>query len=68
MKKRIQNSDDYLIESKPPRAGDPIITANVIIIPKPTPTITKRMFISKLYTSQLKIDGIRIGMRFGRML
>ncbi len=54
--------------SKPPKAGEPIITANVIIIPKPTPTITKRMFIPKLRVSQLKMDCIRIRKRYGIML
>jgi hypothetical protein len=52
--------------SKPPMAGDPIITASVTIIPKPTPTITKRIFIPKFCTSQLKIDWIKIRKRFER--
>ncbi|MEK0340824.1 MAG: hypothetical protein QQN40_01865 [Nitrosopumilus sp.] len=54
--------------SKPPMAGDPIITASVTIIPKPIPTTTKRMFIPKSHISQLKIDCIKIGKRFGIML
>ncbi len=49
-------------------AGEPIITAIVTIIPKPIPTITKRMFIPKLRISQLKMDCIRIGKRYGIML
>lgn len=32
--------------SKPPIAGEPIKTANVTTIPKTTPTITKRLFMS----------------------
>jgi len=59
LKKHTQNFDNYLRVSKPPRAGEPIITANVIISPKPTPTITKRMFIPKLRISQLKMDCIK---------
>ena len=51
------NSDNYRRESKPiGPAGDPIITASVTRIPKPIPTITKRMFIPKLCISQLKMD------------
>ncbi|MCH7647482.1 MAG: hypothetical protein IIA83_02590, partial [Thaumarchaeota archaeon] len=49
-------------------AGEPIITASVTIIPKPIPTTTKRMFIPKSRISQLKIDCIKIGKRFGIML
>jgi len=51
----------YLIASKPPIAGEPIITAITTIIPKATPTITNRLFISKLSTSQLKVDSKRLG-------
>ena len=36
---------DYLIASKPPNAGEPIITAKVTIIPKAVITIPKRLFI-----------------------
>jgi hypothetical protein len=32
--------------SKPPIAGEPIKTANVTTMPKTTPTITKRLFMS----------------------
>jgi hypothetical protein len=49
-------------------AGEPIITANVTIIPNATPTIMKRLFIPKLCISQLKTDCIKIGKRCGRML
>lgn len=66
MKKPTQNLDNYRRVSKPPMAGDPIITASTTIIPKPTPTITKRIFIPKFCTSQLKIDWIKIRKRFGR--
>ena len=68
LKKPILNLDDYRRVSKPPIAGEPIITASVSIIPKPIPTITKRMFILKICSSQLKIDCIEIGKRFGRRL
>jgi len=54
--------------SKPPKAGDPIITANVIIVPKTMPTSTNRIFIPKFCTSQLKIDWTKIRKRFGRRL
>ena len=57
---RTNHLGDYRIESKPPNAGEPIITANVVIIPKPIPTITKRMFIPELYITQLKTDCIVI--------
>lgn len=49
--KHTKNFGDYLIASKPPRAGEPRITANVTIMPKTTPIMTKRMFISKIDTS-----------------
>ncbi len=55
---RINHLDNYRIESKPPNAGEPIITANVTIIPKTTPTIMKRLFISKTHPAQLKTDCI----------
>jgi hypothetical protein len=42
-------------------AGEPIITASVITIPKTNPTITNRLFISKIQISQLKIDCKTIG-------
>lgn len=45
LKKHIQNLGNYRKESKPPNAGEPIITASVTIIPKTTPTIMKRLFI-----------------------
>jgi len=60
--------DNYRIESKPPKAGEPIITASVTIIPNRTPTITNRMFIPKRCLSHLKTDCIDIGERCGRML
>ena len=44
-------NQNYLKESKPPIAGDPIITASVTIIPKAIPTIMKRLFIQKLFIS-----------------
>ena len=63
------NSDNYRRESKPiGPAGDPIITASVTRIPKPIPTITKRMFIPKIRITQLKMDCINIRKRFGRTL
>ena len=68
MKKPTQNLDNYRRVSKPPKAGDPIITASTTIIPKPTPTTTKRMFIPKFCISQLKIDWTKIRKRFGRRL
>jgi len=68
LKKHFQNLDNYRRESKPPKAGEPIITASVTIIPKQIPTITKRMFIPKLCLSQLKMDCIQTGKRCGRML
>ena len=49
--KHTKNFGDYLIASKPPRAGEPRITANVTIMPKTTPIAIKRMFISKIDTS-----------------
>ena len=68
LKRLIQNLDNYRRLSKPPIAGEPTITANVTIIPKPIPTITKRMFIPKIRITQLKIDCNKIGKRFGRTL
>ncbi len=47
LRKLIENSTNYLIESKPPNAGEPIIIASVITIPKTRPTITKRLFMKK---------------------
>lgn len=52
---------DYRIESKPPMAGEPIITARVMTIPNAMPTIMKRLFIRKFSITQLKTDCIRIG-------
>ncbi len=46
-------------------AGEPIITASVIIIPNATPTIMKRLFISKIPLAQLKTDCIDIEVRYG---
>ena len=51
---RINISENYRIESKPPNAGEPIITANVTIIPKRTPTSMKRLFIPKFFFSPVK--------------
>jgi len=65
---RTQNLDNYRKESKPPNAGEPIITANVTKIPKNTPTIMNRLFIPKLWISQLKMDCIETWKRCGRML
>jgi len=45
---------NYRKESKPPNAGEPIITANVTIIPKRTPTSMKRLFIPKIPLSPVK--------------
>jgi len=56
--------DNYRNESIAPNsrpkgfAGEPIITANVTKIPKNTPTIMNRLFIPKLWISQLKMDCI----------
>jgi len=47
LRKLIENLTNYRIESKPPNAGEPIITASVITIPKTRPTITKRLFMKK---------------------
>ena len=41
-------------------AGDPIITAIVMTIPKATPTRINRVFISKVSNTQIKTDCIRI--------
>jgi hypothetical protein len=38
-----------------------MITASVTIIPKTTPTMMNRLFISKIETSQLKRDAIELG-------
>ena len=59
---RINISENYRIESKPPKAGEPIITANVTIIPKRTPTSMKRLFISKIFSSLVKngLDWVKI--------
>jgi len=65
---RTQNLDNYRKESKPPNAGEPIITANVTKIPKNTPTIMNRLFIPKLWIPQLKTDCIETWKRCGRML
>jgi len=41
-------------------AGDPIITAIVMTIPKAMPTITNREFISNVSNTQIKTDCIKI--------
>ncbi len=51
---RINISKNYRRESKPPKAGEPIITANVTKIPKTTPTSMKRLFIPKIFSSPVK--------------
>ncbi len=53
-KLRINYLDNYRKESKPPIAGEPIITANVTISPKTTPTSMKRLFIPKISSSPVK--------------
>ena len=67
MRKHIGNSGNHRIESKPPIAGEPIITASVTTIANTTPTIMKRLFISKILASQLKTDCLDIGDKYGRM-
>ena len=73
LKRLIQNLDNYRKVSKPQNgrfnglAGEPIITANVIIVPKTMPTYTNRLFIPKLCISQLKTDCIKIWKRYGRI-
>ncbi len=59
---RINISENYRIESKPPNAGEPIITANVTRIPKTTPTSMKRLFIPKIFSSPVKngLDGVKM--------
>lgn len=54
LKKHILNLGNYRKVSNPPNAGEPIITANVTIIPKRTPTITKRLFIPKITLNPVK--------------
>lgn len=60
LKKHIQNLGNYRKVSNPPKsrpkglAGEPIITANVTMIPKSTPTATKRMFIIKISSIPVK--------------
>jgi hypothetical protein len=49
------------IASKPPIAGEPIITARTTIIPKTTPTMINRLFIPKLSITQIKSDGSELG-------
>ena len=48
------------MESKPPNAGEPIITASVMTIPNTTPTTMNRLFIQKLCASQIKTDCINL--------
>ena len=45
---------NYLIASKPPNAGEPIITAKVTMSPKAAITIPKRLFIQNAFVFQLK--------------
>ena len=40
---------NYLIASKPPNTGEPIITAKVTIIPKAAITMPKRLFIQNAF-------------------
>lgn len=48
----MRNFGNYRIESKPPSAGEPIITAAVIIVPNRIPTRMKRLFtVSIAYSS-----------------
>ena len=54
MKQNLKNKNSYLIESNPINAGEPTITAIVIIIPKITPTIMNRLFIIKNIPSPVK--------------
>tara|TARA_B110000438_G_scaffold4827_1_gene4830 strand:+ start:571 stop:744 length:174 start_codon:yes stop_codon:yes gene_type:complete len=54
LKKALKNSFNYRAASIPPKskfngfAGEPIITAIVMAMPKTTPTTTNRVFISKV--------------------
>ncbi len=59
---RINISENYRKESKPPNAGEPIITANVTKIPKTTPTSMKRLFTPKISSSPVKngLDGVKM--------
>ena len=68
MIKLTENLCDYRIASKPPIAGEPIITEIVTIIPKTMPTIRKRLFTNRVFRTPLKIDGLWIGERYGRRL
>lgn len=45
-----------------------MITAKVTTTPKIMPIMIKRLFMSKIPTSQLKTDCMRIGDKYGRML
>jgi hypothetical protein len=47
-------------------AGEPIITEKATAIPKIIPTMIKRLFIPKIFTTQLKMDCETLG-RYGRM-
>ena len=62
MKKHSRDFVNYLIESKPMNAGEPISTANVIAIPKTIPTIMKRLFILKIPFNPVK-NGLACNMR-----
>ncbi|MCE9653359.1 MAG: hypothetical protein K8Q89_09970 [Nitrosarchaeum sp.] len=46
---------NHLSISKPPRDGEPIMTASVMITPKTIPTKIKRLFISKIIQTQIKM-------------
>jgi len=52
--------------SNPTNAGDPIITAIVMIMPKTMPTKTNRLFIKKKYLIPVKKQ--RSGKESGRIL
>ena len=54
MIKLTENSCDYRIASKPPMAGEPIITEIVTMIPKTMPTIRKRLFTNRVFQNPIK--------------
>lgn len=49
----MRNFGNYRIESKPPSAGEPIITAIVITVPNTRPTRMKRLFTVSIAYSAL---------------
>ena len=49
----MKNFGSYRIESKPPSAGEPIITAIVMTVPNKRPTIMKRLFTVSITHSLL---------------